>query len=489
MSTVALDPLHERFAAIAGARNVFSAPSELRTYECDGLLGYRIRPRIVVLPATTEEVAACVRLACEAGMPIVPRGAGTGLSGGALPVADGIVIGTSRMTRILNVDLPNARMRLQPGVINLDISKHLAPHGYYYAPDPSSQSVCTIGGNVAENSGGAHCLKYGFTVNHVCGARLVLADGSVIDAGEPDGAADALGYDLVSAIVGSEGMLGIVTEVVVRILRKPEATRTVFATFPSTDEAGAAVSAIIGGGIVPAAIEMCDGLAIEAIVKATGVDWPLDVGAALLMDVDGVEAEVERTADAAIAAMRACGALEIRAPRDDAERQLMWKGRKAAFAAMGRISPNYHVQDGVIPRKDIAPVLREIAELGRAAGLRIANVFHAGDGNLHPLVLYDARIPGEEPKAERVAGEILRVCLRYGGSVTGEHGVGRDKACYLGEQFSADDLETMRMLRRAFDPHERFNPDKVFPTPRLCGDRPGVYVPHASEVTGEAGRG
>jgi glycolate oxidase len=489
MSTLAADPLHGRFAAVVGARNVVSAPSELRTYECDGLLGFRIRPRIVVLPASTEEVAACVVLAREQELPIVPRGAGTGLSGGALPIEGGIVIGTSRMNRILDVDVPNRRMRVQPGVINLDISKHLAPQGYYYAPDPSSQSVCTIGGNVAENSGGAHCLKYGFTVNHVLGARVVLADGTIVDIGAHDGEADALGYDLMGVFVGSEGLLGIVTEVVIRILRKAQATRTIFGTFPSTDEAGAAVSAIIAGGILPAAIEMCDRLAIEAIVKATGVDWPLDVGAALLMDVDGVAVEVEHTADAAIALMREAGAIEIRAPHDDAERMLMWKGRKAAFAAMGRISPNYHVQDGVIPRKDISAVLREIAQLGRDAGLRIANVFHAGDGNLHPLVLYDARIPGEEAKAENVAGEILRVCLRYGGSVTGEHGVGRDKACYLGEQFSNDDLDTMKLVRSAFDPAGIMNPDKVFPTPHLCGDRPGIYVPHAIELRGEAGRG
>jgi glycolate oxidase len=489
MPMLAADPLHDRFAAVVGARHAFSAPSELRTYECDGLLGYRIRPRIVVLPASTDEVAACVRLAREHGLPIVPRGAGTGLSGGALPVEGGIVIGTSRMTRILEVDVPNRRMRVQPGVINLDISKHLAPFGCYYAPDPSSQSVCTIGGNVAENSGGAHCLKYGFTVNHVLGARMVLADGSVVDVGACAGEADAPGYDLMGVVVGSEGLLGIVTEVVVRILRKPQATRTLFATFPSTDEAGAAVSAIISHGILPAAIEMCDALAIEAIVAATGVDWPLDVGAALLMDVDGVNAEVEHTAAAALELMRAAGAIEIRAPHDDAERLLMWKGRKAAFAAMGRISPNYHVQDGVIPRKDIAVVLREIAQLGRDAGLRIANVFHAGDGNLHPLVLYDARVPGQEATAERVAGEILRVCLKYGGSVTGEHGVGRDKACYLGEQFSEDDLDTMKLVRAAFDPDGVFNPDKVFPTPRLCGDKPGPYVPHPTEISGEAGRG
>jgi glycolate oxidase len=485
----AIDPLHPVFAAIVGERNTISRAADLRTYECDGLLGYRIRPRLVVLPATTEEVAACVRLAREHGLPIVPRGAGTGLSGGSLPAEGSIVIGLSRMTKILEVDIPNRRMRVQPGAINLELSRYLSPLGYYYAPDPSSQAVCTIGGNVAENSGGAHCLKYGFTVNHVVGATLVLADGSVVELGAQDAQADALGYDLMGVLVGSEGLLGIVTEAIVRILRSPEATRTVFATFPSTDEAGAAVSAIVSAGIVPAAIEMCDRLAIEAIVKATGVDWPLDVGAALLMDVDGVAADVEPTAAAAIELMRAAGALEVRAPRDDAERALMWKGRKSAFAAVGRISPDYHVQDGVIPRKEIAPVLREIAQLGVDAGLRIANVFHAGDGNLHPLVLYDARVPGEALKAEQVAGEILRVCLRHGGSITGEHGVGRDKACYLGEQFSPDDLAAMALVRDAFDPEHVFNPDKVFPTTRLCGDRPGPYVPHAIERSGEAGRG
>jgi glycolate oxidase len=442
-----------------------------------------------VLPGTTDEVAACVRLARALGMPIVPRGAGTGLSGGALPSEGALVLGLSRMKRILAVDLANRVARVQPGVINLDITRALAGDGYYYAPDPSSQSVCTIGGNIAENSGGAHCLKYGFTVNHVLGVRLVLADGTIVQLGSHDGEPDPLGYDLTGVVVGSEGMMGIVTEALVRVLRVPERTRTLFATFPSTDEAGDAVSRIIAAGIVPAAIEMCDALAIEAIVAATGVDWPLDVGALLLMDVDGVAAEVEELASRAEAHLRAAGAIEIRAPKDDAERLLAWKGRKAAFAAMGRISPNYYVQDGVIPRKEIGAVLREIAALGAAAGLRVANVFHAGDGNLHPLVLYDGRIPGEAEKAEHVGGEILRVCLRYGGSVTGEHGVGHDKACYLGEQFSPDDLATMMLVRDAFDPQRRLNPEKVFPTPRLCGDKPGAYVPHAAERSGEAGRG
>jgi glycolate oxidase len=489
MSTVAPPAeLYERFVAIVGAKNAIVAPSELRTYECDGLLGYRVRPDIVVLPASTLEVAACVKLARDLALPVVPRGAGTGLSGGALPSAGSVVIGLSRMRKILEIDLDNRTARVQPGVINLDISRALVPDGYFYAPDPSSQSVCTIGGNVAENSGGAHCLKYGFTVNHVLGLTLVTPEGETVQIGSAAGEPEVVGYDLAGVVVGSEGMTGIVTEVLVRVLRTAERTQTLFATFPSTDEAGDAVSRIIGAGIVPAAIEMCDKLAIEAIVAATGVDWPLDVGALLLMDVDGVNAEAEETAHRAYDHLQAAGAIEIRAPRDEAERLLAWKGRKSAFAAMGRISPNYYVQDGVIPRKQIGPVLREIAALGAEAGLRIANVFHAGDGNLHPLVLYDERIPGQAAAAEHVAGEILRVCLRYGGSVTGEHGVGHDKACYLGEQFSADDLETMQWVRTAFDPEQRFNPDKMFPTPRLCGDRAGVYTPHPAE-SGEAGRG
>jgi len=389
------------------------------------------------------------------------------------------------MNRILEIDLENGWIRVEPGVINLDISKAIGAAGYYYAPDPSSQSICTIGGNVAENSGGAHCLKYGFTVNHVLGASLVLGDGSVVDIGGP--VLDAPGYDLLGVLVGSEGMLGIVTEVVLRILRKPHATRTFFATFPSTDEAGHAVSAIIASGIVPAAIEMMDRLAIVAAVAATGLDWP-EVGAALLMDVDGPEAEVEHTAENAIELARKAGALEIRRPRDEAERILMWKGRKSAFAAVGRISPNYFVQDGVIPRSEIAPVLREIDAMSRKVGLRVANVFHAGDGNLHPLVLYDARIPGQEEAAEKLGGDILRLCLRYGGSITGEHGVGADKAPYMGEMFSEADLETMSLVRCAFDPEARFNPGKVFPTPRLCGDKPGPYRAHPAERSGEAWR-
>jgi glycolate oxidase len=461
-----------RFRAVVGEKNCIRELEQLRTYESDGLASFRVTPGVVVLPGSTEEVASCVRIARAAGLPIVARGAGTGLSGGALPVPGCALIGLSRMRRILEVDYDNAFMRVQPGVINLDVSRHIGGQGWYYAPDPSSQSVCTIGGNVAENSGGAHCLKYGFTVNHVLGVRIVLGDGEVVDLGGP--VLDTPGYDLSGVVVGSEGMLGIVTEVVLRILRKPEATRTFFATFPSTTEAGNAVSAIIASGIVPAAIEMMDRLAIVAAKAATGVDWP-EVGAALLMDVDGPLAECEHTAGIAIELAGKAGSIEIRVPRDAAERDLMWKGRKSAFAAVGRIARNYMVQDGVIPRSQIARVLQEIAELSARTGLRVANVFHAGDGNLHPLVLFDARVPGEEKKAEEFSGEILRICLRAGGSITGEHGVGADKAVYMGEMFSEADLETMARLRCAFDPLGQFNPGKVFPTPRLCGEVPGRH--------------
>ncbi|MDQ2857569.1 MAG: FAD-binding protein [Candidatus Eremiobacteraeota bacterium] len=487
MDTLVAGAVARELSAIVGERYCISDPSELRTYECDGLANFRVRPLVVVLPATTEEVAAAVRVAHRHKLPIVPRGSGTGLSGGALPLENCVLIVMSRMNRILTVDLENRRMRLQPGVINLDVSREIAAHGYYFAPDPSSQSVCSIGGNIAENSGGAHCLKYGFTVNHVVAATLVLADGEIVQIGES--AVDPLGYDLMAAVIGSEGMLGIVTEAVVRILRLPELTRTFFATFPSTDEAGACVSGIVAAGIVPAAVEMMDALAMEAIVSATGVDWPLDVGASLLMDVDGTCAEVEHTAAQARRIALESGAIEVRTPKSDAERALMWKGRKSAFAAVGRISPNYYVQDGVIPRSAISRVLREIAELSAREGLRVANVFHAGDGNLHPLILFDARVPGEEHRAEHVGGEILRICIRYGGSITGEHGVGVDKAAYMGELFGDDDLETMNYVRCTFDPGRTFNPNKVFPTPRLCGDRPGPYRAHAFETAGIAGRG
>jgi glycolate oxidase len=479
-----------RLAAIVGARQVIHDAADLTTYECDALASFRARPGLVVLPDSTEQVVAVMKLARALAMPVVPRGAGTGLSGGALPTPGCLLLSLARMTAILEVDVENGFMRAQPGVINLDVSKHLAPLGYYYAPDPSSQSVCTIGGNLAENSGGAHCLKYGFTAHHVRGVRLVTIDGEVVDLGGP--VLDAPGYDLLGVLVGSEGTLGVATEIVLRILRRPEATRTFFAAFPSTAEAAACVSEIIGRGIVPAAIEMMDRLALEAAIRAVAVDWRIDaprVGAALLMDVDGPLGEVEHTAREALEIAGRSGAIYVRVPEDEEQRQLMWKGRKSAFAAMGRLAPNYIVQDGVIPRTEIGRVLSEIQALADAAGLRVANVFHAGDGNLHPLVLFDARIPGQERAAEALSGEILRLCIRAGGSITGEHGVGADKAPYMAEMFSEADLDTMAKVRCAFDPDNRCNPHKIFPTPRLCGDRPGPYRPHASERAGRADRG
>ncbi len=474
-----------RFAAVVGEAHCISDAAGLSVYECDGLSHGRVRPRLVVLPATTEEVAAVVRLAREAGVALVPRGSGTGLSGGARPTPGAVVVALSRMRRVLEVDLEDGWVRVEPGVINLDVTRAVQGRGWYYAPDPSSQSICSIGGNVAENSGGAHCLKYGFTVNHVLGARVVLDGGEVVDLGGP--APDGPGYDLLAALVGSEGMLGIVTEVTLKLLRRPEATRTFLATFPSSDEAGHAVSGIIAAGILPASIEMMDTLAIQAAKAATGLDWP-EVGSILLMDVDGPVAEVEHTAARAIEIARQVGAIEVSVPRDEDERQLMWKGRKSAFAAVGRISPNYMVEDGVIPRSEIANVLREIGRLAAAAGLRVANVFHAGDGNLHPLVLYDARVAGQEERASRLGGDILRLCVRLGGSITGEHGVGAEKAAYMADMFAPADLETMALVRCAFDDAARFNPDKVFPTPRLCGERPGPYRPHPAEAAGLAER-
>jgi len=476
--------LARRMAAVVGARNCVSDASEVLTYECDGLSHGRVRPDLVVLPGSTAEVVEVVRLAGAAGRPIVPRGSGTGLSGGARPVPGCVVVGLTRMRRILEVNLDDGWVRVEPGVINLDVSRAVGAAGWYYAPDPSSQGVCSIGGNVAENSGGAHCLKYGFTVNHVLGARLVCAGGEVVDLGGR--APDAPGYDLLAALVGSEGMVGIVTEVTLKLLRKPEVTRTFLAIFPSTDEGGNAVSGIIAAGILPAAIEMMDSLAIKAAKAATGLEWPETC--VLLMDADGPAAEVEHVSARAIEIARACGATEIRVPKDEAERQLMWKGRKSAFAAVGRISPNYMVEDGVIPRSAIARVLREIEAMAKAVGLRVANVFHAGDGNLHPLVLYDARVPGEEERAAKLGGDILRMCVRYGGSITGEHGVGAEKAAYMADMFGPDDLETMQQVRCAFDGGAIFNPGKVFPSTRLCGEKPGPYRPHPAETAGQAER-
>ena len=362
---------------------------------------------------------------------------------------------------------------VEPGTINLEVSRAAAPDGYYYAPDPSSQQVCSIGGNVAENSGGAHCLKYGFTTNHVTGVEFVTADGETVRLGGK--APDPTGYDLLGAIVGAEGTLGIATEVTVRLVRLPETVRTLLAGFPSTDDAGAATSAIIGAGVVPAAMEMMDALAIEAAEAAVQCGYPDGAGAVLIVELDGPAVEVEQQFAEVERHCRTHGAFEIRIAKDDIERALFWKGRKSAFAAVGRISPDYIVQDGVIPRTALPEVLRQIAKLSHDSGVRVANVFHAGDGNLHPLVLFDDAVAGEAERAEQVSGAILDICIEHGGSITGEHGVGSDKAKFMPRMFSEADLDTMQLVRCAFDPASLSNPGKIFPTPRLCGEVPGRH--------------
>ncbi|MDP9317524.1 MAG: FAD-binding protein, partial [Actinomycetota bacterium] len=419
-----LDELAARLRSEIGAEAVLTDRQQRRTYECDGLAHYKVMPAIVVLPRTTDHVAAVVRACVEAKVPYVARGSGTGLSGGALPRADGVLIVTSQMRAIREIDAPNQRAVVEPGVFNLQVTRAAAPYGYYYAPDPSSQQICSIGGNVAENSGGAHCLKYGFTTNHVLGIELVAPDGDLVRLGGK--APDPTGYDLLGAFVGSEGTLGIATEVTLRLMRTPEAVRTLLAAFHSTDHAGGAVSDIIGAGVIPAAIEMMDALAIEAAEAAVQCNYPEGAGAVLIVELDGPEAEVEAQFLHIETHCRANEAFEIRIAADDDERALFWKGRKSAFAAVGRISPDYIVQDGVIPRTALPDVLRRIAELSGSSGVRVANVFHAGDGNLHPLVLFDEAVPGQAEAAEKVSGAILDLCIEYDGSITGEHGVGMD---------------------------------------------------------------
>ncbi len=464
-SMTRFDTLARRLREIASADSVITDPAELRTYECDGLTYHRATPAIVVLPETAEQIAAIVRACAADGVPYVARGSGTGLSAGALPRSDGVLIVTSRMRRILEVDPANQRAVVEPGVINLDVSKAARPYGYYYAPDPSSQQICSIGGNVAENSGGAHCLKYGFTVNHVLACEVVTPDGEIVELTEGPG------YDLLGAFVGSEGTLGITTKVTVRLTRLPETVRTLLAGFDTIEHAGEAVSAIIAAGVVPAAIEMMDALSIEAAEAAVSCGYPPGAGAVLIVELDGPEPEVE----AQFARVRElCGAaFEIRVAADDAARALIWRGRKSAFAAVGRISPDYIVQDGVVPRTALPEVLADIEALSREKGIRVANVFHAGDGNLHPLVLFDEAEPGAGERAEEVSGRILDLCVEHGGSITGEHGVGLDKAKHMPRMFTEEDLDTMQMVRCAFDPAGLCNPGKVYPTPRLCGEVPG----------------
>jgi glycolate oxidase len=468
-----------------GTEFVVTHPHAKRTYESDGLLQYAVTPRVVVLAGSTEEVQRVVRLCHESEVPWVARGAGSGLSGGAVPHEDGVLIVLSRMRRILEVDLDNQRVVVEPGVTNLAVSQAVGPH-HFYPPDPSSQIVCSIGGNVAENSGGAHCFKYGFTTNYVTGLDVVLPDGSLVTLGGKQ--LDMPGYDLLGAFIGSEGTLGVATRITLRVVPKPESVRTLVAFFESLEEAGEVVSEIVAAGIVAGAMEMMDKLSIEAAEGAVNAGYPTDAGATLVVELDGSEHECETGFREVQEICERGGATGVRVAGDEAERELIWKTRKAAFAAMGRLSPNYYVQDSVVPRTRLSHVLHRIGELSAEHGLRVANVFHAGDGNLHPLVLFDASVDGEAERAEELAGLIVKACVEEGGSITGEHGVGIDKKRYMPEQFSEPDLAAFQKLRCAFDPAGMANPGKLMPAPRLCGEIPGVYRQHPLEAAGLAER-
>ncbi|MGA3218862.1 MAG: FAD-linked oxidase C-terminal domain-containing protein [Acidimicrobiales bacterium] len=463
--------LTERLRSVIGADKLITDPIELATYECDGLMQYRVVPALAVAVTTRDEVRTVIRECAAAQVPFVARGAGTGLSGGAVPHAQGVLVVLAKMRKMLELDVANQRAVLEPGVANLDVTRAAAAHGYYYAPDPSSQQICSIGGNVAENSGGAHCLKYGFTTNHVTGLELVTPDGERVELGGK--AADPPGYDLIGALVGSEGTLGVVTKVTVRLLRAPQGVQTVLAAFADIDGAGAAVSSIIAAGLVPAALEIMDALAIAAAERTVNCNYPPGAGAVLIVELDGPTVDVAAGLEEVEQHCADAGAFEIRRAADDLERARIWVGRKSAFAAVGRISPDYIVQDGVVPRTALEEVLREIGALSAGSGVRVANVFHAGDGNLHPLVLFDARVDGELARAEEVSAKILDLCLAHGGSITGEHGIGLDKLKAMPKMFGPDDLATMMLVKRAFDPQGLCNPGKLVPTPRLCGEPAG----------------
>ena len=473
----------EAVRRLVPADALVTEPEARRTYESDALTGWRAIPELVVLPENAEQVQALVRACAAHGVPFVARGAGTGLSGGSLPVAGGVVIALTRLDRVLEVDLDRGVVVVEPGVTNLDVTRAVAAEGFFYAPDPSSQQVCTIGGNVAENSGGAHCLKYGFTVNHVLAADVVLPTGELVTLARDDD-----GPDLLGAFVGSEGTLGIAVRIAVRVVRTPECVRTLLAGFASTDAAGEAVSRVIAAGILPAAIEMMDALTLEAVEAAVAPGYPPGAGAVLIVELDGPTGRVAEDSAAVERICLDCGGFDLRAAEDADERARIWKGRKSSFAAMGRISPSYYVQDGVVPRTKLPEVLRRITMLTQEYGLRTASVFHAGDGNLHPLVLYDDGVPGEAERAQELATAILDVCIDAGGSLTGEHGIGVDKVCSMPKLFSEADLAVMGRLRAAFDPAGLANPGKVFPTPRLCGEVPGPYRMHPLERAGVAAR-
>ena len=458
---------------------VIEDEDELRPYESDGLTAYRQPPLVVVLPETVEQVRRILRYCHENGVKVVPRGAGTSLSGGALPLADGVLLSMAKFNRVLDVDFDNRCVVAQPGVTNLAITNAVQHMGFYYAPDPSSQIACTIGGNVAENSGGVHCLKYGLTTNNVLGVELVTIEGDVMRFGGKH--LDAGGYDMLGLLTGSEGLLGVVTEVTVRILRSPETVRALLTGFPTSEQAGDCVAKIICAGIIPAGMEMMDKLAIHAAEDFVHAGYPLDVEALLIIELDGPAVEVDDLIERVTAIAGECGASTVRVSRNDAERQAFWAGRKAAFPAVGRISPDYYCMDGTIPRGRLSEVLRRMAELSAKYGLRVANVFHAGDGNLHPLILYDANVPGELEKAEEFGAEILRLCVEVGGVLTGEHGVGVEKRDLMPEMFSEDDLNQQMRVKCAFDPSSLLNPGKMFPVLRRCAELGRVHV-HRGEM-------
>jgi glycolate oxidase len=458
--------LGTRLASLLGEDKVLWRPDDMLTYEYDGAVD-TATPDAVVLPNETADVAKLARFCSEHHVPIVPRGAGTGLSGGAIPVFGGVVVSFNRMNRILEIDVPNLRAVAQPGVINLHLSTAAAPYGLHFVPDPSSQKACTLGGNVAENSGGPHTLAYGVTTDHVTGLEVVLFDGTVVRLGGK--ALEDEGYDLVGVFVGSEGTLGLVTEMTLKLTPLPEDKRTILAAFPEMDQASEAVTAIIGAGIVPAAIELMDQLATQAVEASVGAGYPLDAGGILLAEVDGVRDGLEEQRERIEAICREHGATTVRVATTALERDRLWAGRKGAFAAMGRLAPDYYVQDGVIPRTRLPAILRHVREVGERYGVRIANVFHAGDGNLHPLILFDGSAGEGELKRVQAAGlEIIEACIAAGGSLTGEHGVGMEKNCYMPLQFDEDDLAAMRRVKTAWDPHGLMNPGKLFPTPSRC---------------------
>ena len=460
--------LEEDLRAFLSADSVLAQEEEVRPYECDGLSAYRQLPLLVVLPRTVPEVQRILRLCHERRVPVVARGAGTGLSGGALPLADGVVLSLARFNRILDLEPQQRIARVEPGVRNLAITQAAAPHGLYYAPDPSSQIACTIGGNVAENSGGVHCLKYGLTVHNVLAVKLVTMEGELIEIG--GNALDSAGYDLLALYIGSEGMLGVTVEVTVKLLPVPERAQALLAAYDDVERAGRAVGAVIAAGIVPAGLEMMDGPAIRAAEDFVHAGYPTDAAALLLCELDGTNQEVSELVMQVRELLLASGATEVRTSRDDAERLRFWQGRKAAFPAVGRISPDYYCMDGTIPRRALPEVLRRTAELSAEYGLPVANVFHAGDGNMHPLILFDANKPGELERTEALGGRILELCVEVGGTITGEHGVGIEKINQMCVQFSRAELAQFHAVKAAFDPKGLLNPGKGVPTPRRCSE-------------------